>query len=167
MQGTRLVIELLPQDVSAQKLLFSLEFQFRALLSGLPFELVRKQEFDITPEFQKCAILAMKNATAIETDWCLYMSPRRLVMSMGGTHRFVNSVTIAVSRKRMPVALFLHTVLKEELPTELMEALSVQVEKSRTSLVKARLSNDEEAVVESYRTAIENAYMDAVLGNMG
>jgi hypothetical protein len=166
MRGTQLVIELLPEDNSAQRLLFSLEYQFRTLLSGLPFRLERKEQFEIAPAFQKCAILAMQQATAVETDWCLYLSPRRLVMSMGGTQRFVNSVTIAVSRKRKPAALFLHTVLKEELPTPLMEALSIQVEKSRTALVTTRLNDDEEVVVESYRTAIENAYVDALWGTM-
>lgn len=161
MQGTRLTIELLPQDTSAEKLLFNLEFQFRSLLPGLPFELVRKQEFELAPAFEQCAVLSMRQATGVDADWSLHMAPRRLVIMMGGTKRFVSSVTIAVSRRRKPAALFLHTMMEEELPLEVMQALAALVEQSRVALVTEPLSAHEEASVEAYRSAIETAYMEA------
>lgn len=159
MLQAHVIIELLPDDASAEKLLHSLDREFKSLGRC---KVVRKKQFPIEEDFDQGALQAIKGAVETDQPWGVYIAPRRLDIVLNGAFAFpINGTFVAVARRRQAVALFLHTFTRLDIPDEIAQAISGKIDAVRRRLMQTALTGRDEQVVEGIGTSVKNAYVQA------
>lgn len=166
MSHAHVVVELLPQDTSAPKLLYGLERALHDAPINLSCSIERKDMFEAGKDLEHGAALAINGALVIDRPWCVYIAPRKLVIVVNGkASSFINGTFIAIARHRYLAALFLHTfTIGDDLPDFVAMALSDRVDAARHAAGLRALSEKDEQTAELLRKAIENAYINAFTG---
>ncbi len=163
MSQARVVVELLKQDRSGTKLVESLIRTLDVSRVGIECVVEPKHNFAVPPSLEEGARAAFEAALEYRDEWCIYLAPRRLLLTINGAEqKALPGVVIAMARRRKPVALFLHTITGGDFPEDVWTALSYKVDAMRMSLVSEALSIRDEARAENFRKAIENAYVGAL-----
>ena len=128
-----------------------------------------KYEFAIEPTFERGAEAAVGLSTKLykpTAPWGVYVSPRMLELHInrGTIRQTVGGIIIAVSRKTIPAAFYLQVVTSQKIVEEVEQALYAKVDTERRRHVKLALSKNDERTVERIRDAVQEGYVDALMG---
>lgn len=167
MSFAQVVIEMPTRDEYAERLLSSLNRTFEYHCPDLQCTVVPKYEFAVERTFELGASTAMKLATEIpdsEECWQVYLAPRHMTFCVNQRtlEQTISGVLMAVARKKRPVALFLCTIMTDELPELVEQALYHKVDGARRQNVTTALQPDEERAVERIRDAVVKGYVGAI-----